>query len=93
MQKIDRGKTMKRDEIRDALIDSGLQDSEVECLMRAYDSGNTAETEKILSKRREVLLEEIHKCEHSIECLDYFRYKRRAKEGGKQGNSEMQRTV
>lgn len=57
------------------LHDIGFDKDEVETYMRLWIDGNHTETRRMLDKKRNDTLDEIHFKEKKIERMDYLRYK------------------
>lgn len=67
---------MKRDEtaIRQNLIDAGCGQEFIAEFMEEYMQGKTAEELKLLAAHRRTLLDELHREQKRIDCLDYLVY-------------------
>lgn len=65
-----------RDKIIVNLTDAGC---DIQTAERYADSINVNEKKKILSAHRNLLLENLHKCQKQIDCLDYLIYSERNK--------------
>lgn len=67
---------MKRDEtaIRQNLIDAGCGQELIAEFMENLEHGKTAEEFKLLAAHRRALLDNLHKDQKRIDCLDYLVY-------------------
>ena len=67
---------MKRDEtaIRQNLIDAGCGQELIKKFMEDFKHGRTAEELKLLAAHRRKLLDELHREQKRIDCLDYLVY-------------------
>lgn len=54
------------------LKDAGCDGPAIEEFLSAIDSGNKKEAMALLSKHRQELLDQFHKCDSCICCLDYL---------------------
>lgn len=67
-----------RESIIQNLKDADCEGQLIEQFLSAVDSGNTQKALLLLAQHRETLLQQFHKCDNCICCLDYlvFRLKR-----------------
>ncbi len=61
-----------REKIIQNLKDCGCDSATVEDFMEKYDAGQKKEALAILAKHRRDLLDQFHKCDGCIGCLDYL---------------------
>jgi hypothetical protein len=57
------------------LKDAGCASDVIEVFMQSYEQNKTSEQLNILKKQRCLLLDNVHKGEKMIDCLDYLLYK------------------
>lgn len=62
-------------ELRDALTASSCDEKIIGEITSLIADGNTAKAKTLLEKHRKNILDEVHSCEKSIECIDYLIYK------------------
>lgn len=67
---------MTSDNARESIIqnlrDAGCNEQLIEQFLTDVDSGNTREALSLLAQHRESLLQQFHKCDNCICCLDYL---------------------
>lgn len=61
-------------EIRENLTDAGCSESCIRSFLDYRDKGDIREADRILEAQRKELLEELHKSQKRIDCLDYLRW-------------------
>lgn len=68
----------KKDSIIQNLKDADCDEQLIKQFLSYVDNGNTQKALLLLAKHREALLQQFHKCDNCICCLDYlvFRLKR-----------------
>lgn len=59
------------------LIDAGCDGKTVKQFMELEKAGEQQEQLKLLEKHRSILLDQVHKNEKQIDCLDYLLYQMR----------------
>lgn len=62
--------------------DAGCSESTINRFLTCYHEGNFKGQMQVLSDHRRSLLEEIHKGQKEIDCLDYLIYQMEKKENG-----------
>lgn len=62
-------------EIRENLIDAGIDDNEAECILCMILKGDLKGAEKRIGVNRKRLLERMHSCQTCINRLDYLSYR------------------
>lgn len=62
------------------LVDAGCDDCIKEKCMRLVEAGQKSELLPILTKHRKCLLDNVHKGQKQIDCLDYLIYKLKNRE-------------
>ena len=62
-------------EIRENLIDAGIEDREVECILCMILKGDLKGAEKRIGINRKKLLDRMHSCQMCIDRLDYLSYR------------------
>ncbi len=62
------------------LKDAGCSDEAIARLLECKDNGNTKELLCLLSKHRAALLDDVHRCQKRIDCLDYLVYQLKKKQ-------------
>lgn len=62
-------------ELRNALTASLCDEKIIGEIMSFVADGNIAKAKTLLEKHRKSILDEVHSCEKSIECIDYLIYK------------------
>ena len=71
-----KGKVMQTEqEIRENLIDAGIEDNEAECILCMILKGDLKGAEKRIGASRKKLLERMHSCQTCIDRLDYLSYR------------------
>lgn len=60
--------------IRQNLLDAGCDQQTTDSCMACFCEGNMAKMLPVLEKHRRALLEELHKEQKRIDCLDYLVY-------------------
>lgn len=60
--------------IRQNLMDAGCDSKTMESCMACFDEGSMAKMLSTLAKHRQALLNELHKEQKRIDCLDYLVY-------------------
>ncbi len=60
--------------VRQNLIDAGCDDQTTESCMACFNAGNMAKMLPALTMHRQTLLDELHKEQKRIDCLDYLVY-------------------
>lgn len=60
--------------IRQNLLDAGCDQQTTDSCMACYNEGNMAKMLPTLAEHRRALLEELHKEQKRIDCLDYLVY-------------------
>ena len=60
--------------IRQNLIDAGCDDTTTESCMACFNEGNPVKMLPALAKHRQTLLDELHREQKRIDCLDYLVY-------------------
>ena len=60
--------------IRQNLLDAGCDQQTTDSCMACFSEGNMAKMLPALAKHRRALLEELHKEQKRIDCLDYLVY-------------------
>ena len=63
-----------REEVAQNLKDAGCSTDEIQDFMEYYDTENVREQLLLLERQRKQLLNEVHKEERHISCLDYLVY-------------------
>lgn len=58
--------------VRQNLIDAGCDSKMTESCMACFDDGDLAKMLPALAKHRRVLLDELHRGQKRIDCLDYL---------------------
>ena len=58
------------EEIKQNMEDAGYTKKEIDAFITIWQSGNKAESMRLLSKQRKVLLVSIHKKQAELECLE-----------------------
>lgn len=58
------------EEVKQNMKDAGYTKEEIDAFIPVWQSGNKAESMKLLSEQRKVLLQSIHKNRADIECLE-----------------------
>lgn len=59
-------------EIKQNLIDAGCPEASAEDMARLYQNGRTAEVMRKLRLFRCELMEELHRSQRKVDCLDYL---------------------
>ena len=62
-------------EIRENLIDAGIEDKETEYILSMILKGDLKGAEKRIGTNRKMLLERMHSCQTCIDRLDYLSYR------------------
>lgn len=62
-------------EIRENLIDAGIEDREAECILCMILKGDLKGAEKRIGINRKKLLDRMHSCQMCIDRLDYLSYR------------------
>lgn len=62
-------------EIRENLIDAGIEDKEAEGILGMILKGDLKSAEKRIGINRKKLLERMHSCQTCIDRLDYLSYR------------------
>jgi hypothetical protein len=57
------------------LKDARCDDETIDCFLKLYEEGKTAEQYRMLRRQRAVLLEHMHKAQQRVDCLDGFIFK------------------
>lgn len=65
---------LSRDNIEKNLIDIGCDSQEINQFFECYDSGDRKNMYYLLRKQRCLILEDVHKEQRKIDCLDYLLY-------------------
>lgn len=65
---------LARRAVEQNLRDAGCSAADVQCLLQMLDSGRTAELLQSLKCQRCRLIEELHKQQQKVDCLDYLIY-------------------
>ncbi len=60
--------------VRQNLIDAGCDDQTTESCMACFNEGDMAKMLPALATHRQALLDELHKEQKRIDCLDYLVY-------------------
>ena len=58
------------EEVKQNMKDAGYTKEEIDAFIPVWQSGNKAESMKLLSKQRKLLLQSIHRNQEDIECLE-----------------------
>lgn len=58
------------EEVKQNMKDAGYTKEEIDVFIPVWQSGNKAESMRLLSKQRKVLLQSIHRNQADIECLE-----------------------
>lgn len=58
------------EEVKQNMKDAGYTKEEIDAFIPVWQSGNKAESMKLLSEQRKVLLQSIHRNQADIECLE-----------------------
>lgn len=74
----------KRKEVVDNLTAAGCNKKTIEKYCECCDCGDEKGKEKLLQKHRRELLDDMHKCQKKIDCLDYLRYQEKEKKKEKE---------
>ena len=80
-------KENSREDIMQNLEDAGCSHKVVEEFFSCCGEKKTQEQLKVLSCQRKKLLDDVHKCEKQIGCLDYLVYKLQ-KDGDEENKAE-----
>ena len=67
--------TIDTEQLGECLDDLGCSDAEKSEIMRCRRNDDIAGTIRLLRKRRQAILDEIHREEKQISCLDYLVFK------------------
>lgn len=62
----------KKCELTDCLKNLGFTKTEVESYFKYQESDNLIELKRLLSQKRKVILDEVHKYYEKLECIDYL---------------------
>lgn len=57
------------------LRDAGLDDTQIKAFLSAFDRGQTALAIRQLRSYRPALLEEMHRTQRRVDCLDYLTHR------------------
>ena len=71
--------------VRQNLIDAGCDKSTTESCIACFDQGEMARMLPALAKHRKALLDELHREQKRIDCLDYLVYSIQKEEKQKKG--------
>ena len=71
--------------VRQNLIDAGCDDQMTESCMACFNEGNMAKMLPALAAHRQALLDELHREQKRIDCLDYLVYTIQRDEKRKKG--------
>ena len=73
-------KSQNWEELVQNLKDSGCGSDIIKRYLDCYGCGDSKGKKRILENHRRQLLEELHRCQSKIDCLDYLRYQNQKKE-------------
>ena len=76
-------------EIKENLIDAGIEDNEAECILCMILKGDLKSAEKRIGANRKKLLERMHSCQTCIDRLDYLSYRIKKLVGGQYGTERI----
>ena len=62
----------KKEAMAQCLKDAGCEDTVIERFLEDFGSGRLKESIRILQKHRETLLDDLHRGQKRIDCLDYL---------------------
>lgn len=62
----------KKEAIAQCLKDAGCEDTVIEHFLEDFGSGRLKESIRILQKHRDTLLDDLHRGQKRIDCLDYL---------------------
>lgn len=69
-----------REDLVQNLKDAGCNQDVINSYLDCSGCGDREGESKLLEHHRRQLLDEMHRCQHKIDCLDYLRYREREKE-------------
>ncbi len=80
-------KAMEQEEKREALVqnlkDAGCDQETIEKYCQCCDCGDQRGKERLLEQHRRDLLDDMHRAQKRIDCLDYLWYQERKKQAQK----------
>lgn len=65
----------KKQDIIENLKDAGCKEEDILSFLKELEEGNKKSSQQRLIKHRKDLLNELHRFQKRIDCLDYFIYK------------------
>ncbi len=72
----------KKEAMAQCLKDAGCEDTVIERFLEDFGSGRLKESIRILQKHRETLLDDLHRGQKRIDCLDYLIFMLQTKKAG-----------
>jgi hypothetical protein len=69
------GQQNREEALLQNLEDAGCASDTIELFMQKHEQSKLSEQLKILSKQRCVLLDDVHKSQKKLDCLDYLIYR------------------